>query len=107
VEYEQEIRSAILQAGPVEASFYVYEDFLAYSQGIYSHVTGQNVGKHAVKLIGWGSTPEAYWLVANSWGVHWGEKGFFKIKRGSDECGIESEILAGDVAPGDLSGLIV
>jgi cathepsin B len=30
----------------------------------------------------------SYWLVANSWNEDWGEKGFFKIKRGSNECGI-------------------
>jgi len=29
-----------------------------------------------------------YWTVANSWNDDWGYKGFFKIKRGSDECGI-------------------
>merc|ERR1711970_1169222 len=49
-------------------------------------------GGHAVKMIGWGSESGTdYWLVANSWGTtQWGEGGFFKIKRGTNECGIES-----------------
>ena len=36
-----------------------------------------------------------YWLVANSWSPHWGEKGFFKILRGANECGIETTPAAG------------
>eukprot|EP00701_Giardia_intestinalis_P001120 XP_001704944.1 Hypothetical protein GL50803_6369 [Giardia lamblia ATCC 50803] len=31
-----------------------------------------------------------YWIARNSWGEEWGENGYFKIIRGSNECGIES-----------------
>uniref|UniRef100_A0A183EE89 Pept_C1 domain-containing protein n=1 Tax=Gongylonema pulchrum TaxID=637853 RepID=A0A183EE89_9BILA len=34
-------------------------------------------------------------LMANSWNRDWGEDGYFRILRGADECGIESEIVAG------------
>jgi len=64
--------------------------------GVYQHVTGKVLGGHAVRMLGWGvedGTP--YWLIANSWNTDWGDKGFFKIKRGSDECGIEGTISAG------------
>merc|ERR1712039_522701 len=45
---------------------------------------------YAVKLVGWGTEKGTdYWLVANSWNTNWGMDGFFKIKRGSNECGIE------------------
>lgn len=95
---ETDIQNAIFQHGPVVASFYIFEDFLAYAEGVYSQVTGQNVGRHAVKVIGWGSTPEPHWLVQNSWGTQWGDVGFFKIRRGSNECGIEEAVVAGDVS---------
>lgn len=36
-----------------------------------------------------------YWLVANSRNGDWGDKGFFKIKRGTNQCGIEKEVVAG------------
>lgn len=36
-----------------------------------------------------------YWLAANSWNEDWGLNGFFKIKRGSNECGIEGNMVAG------------
>lgn len=54
------------------------------------------MGGHAVKIIGWGVENNIdYWLVANSWNTDWGDNGFFKIKRGNDECGFEGEISAG------------
>jgi cathepsin B len=90
------IQNEILTNGPVEAAFTVYEDFLAYQSGVYSHTSGQELGGHAVKILGWGTengTP--YWTVANSWNADWGDKGFLKIQRGNDECGIESQIAAG------------
>lgn len=51
-----------------------------------------------VMLIRWGveeGTP--FWLVVNSWNSGWGDEGLFKILRGSNECGIESQITAGTV----------
>ena len=36
-----------------------------------------------------------YWLIANSWSPEWGEKGFFRIERGTNECGIETQPAAG------------
>ena len=64
--------------------------------GVYQHVSGDYAGGHAVKILGWGvenDTP--YWLIANSWNEDWGDKGYFKILRGSNECNIESDILGG------------
>lgn len=84
--------------GSVEAAFTVYEDFLAYKSGVYQHKTGQALGGHAVKIIGWGvENGVDYWLVANSWNEDWGDQGFFKIRKGNNECGMESGIVAGEV----------
>jgi len=93
---QTQIETEIFKNGPVEAAFTVYADFLAYKSGVYKHTTGGVLGGHAVKILGWGvedSTP--YWLVANSWNEDWGDKGFFKIHRGNNECGIEDGIVAG------------
>uniref|UniRef100_A0AAY4D2W0 Cathepsin B n=1 Tax=Denticeps clupeoides TaxID=299321 RepID=A0AAY4D2W0_9TELE len=89
------IMSEIYKNGPVEAAFTVYEDFLLYKSGVYQHVSGEAVGGHAIKILGWGvehGTP--YWLAANSWNTDWGDNGFFKMLRGEDHCGIESEMVA-------------
>ena len=68
----------------------------SFALGVYQHVTGEELGGHAIKILGWGVEDGVkYWLVANSWNSDWGDKGFFKILRGSDHCGIESEVVAG------------
>ena len=90
------IAEELMTNGPVEASFSVYEDFLTYKSGVYEHLTGEYLGGHAVRIIGWGEESGVpYWLVANSWNEGWGDGGHFKIMRGDDECGIESGIVAG------------
>jgi cathepsin B len=73
----------------METGFTVYEDFMNYKNGVYSHTTGKQLGGHAVKIVGWG---ENYWICANSWGPSWGEEGFFKIKFG--DCGIDQAVYA-------------
>lgn len=91
-----DIQKEIFQNGPVEGAFTVYEDLIMYKDGVYQHVHGKALGGHAIRILGWGvenGTP--YWLIANSWNIDWGNNGFFKILRGQDHCGIESEISAG------------
>jgi len=91
-----QIQTEIMTNGPVEASFTVYADFESYTGGVYVHKTGAEMGGHAVKIIGWGvDSGQDYWTVANSWNTDWGEKGFFRILRGVNECGIEGSIVAG------------
>ena len=51
-------------------------------------------------IVGYGAdaqTGEKYWIVKNSWGTSWGEKGFFRIRRGNDECSIESIAVEADI----------
>jgi len=93
-----QIQQEIMTNGPVEAAFTVYADFESYKSGVYQHTTGDELGGHAVKILGWGvdaPTNTPYWLVANSWNADWGEQGFFRIIRGVDECGIEDYIVGG------------
>ncbi|KAF6217106.1 hypothetical protein GE061_001459 [Apolygus lucorum] len=88
----------IMKNGPIETGFLVYADFMHYKSGVYKHVTGPPLGGHAVRVLGWGveeGTP--YWLVANSWNSDWGDKGLFKILRGTDECQFEDQLMAGEV----------
>ncbi|KAF8568976.1 hypothetical protein P879_07956 [Paragonimus westermani] len=93
---EEDIMRELMQNGPMEVAFSVYADFMNYDEGIYHHVAGDYLGGHAVKLLGWGvENGTKYWLIANSWNEGWGEKGFFRILRGVDECDVESEVVGG------------
>lgn len=94
--HETQIMTEIYQHGSVEGAFSVYEDFPNYKSGVYQHVTGHELGGHAIKIIGWGvENGTKYWLCVNSWNEGWGDKGTFKILRGVNHCGIENEIVAG------------
>jgi C1A family cysteine protease len=105
---EQQIMAEIIKNGPVQAVMEVKEDFYMYKTGVYRHslpaeyqsASQRQAHFHSVRLLGWGTDesdqerPLKYWLCANSWGTDWGEDGFFRIQRGTNESGIESAILA-------------
>lgn len=106
---EREMMLEVRQNGPIVASFEPPLDFMYYQGGIYHGVepdwvkNGQNKPEwervdHSVLLYGWGENEvgEKYWLLRNSWGEEWGENGSFRIRRGVDECSIESLAEASD-----------
>jgi len=92
----EKVQRDVMQYGSATMAFTVYEDFPTYKSGVYKHVSGSQLGGHAVRLLGWGvENGEDYWLIANSWNEEWGNGGTFKIARGNNECGIEGNIQAG------------
>jgi C1A family cysteine protease len=61
--------------------------FSLYHGGIMKRFCGQSLD-HGVLLVGYGSEKGTdYWLVKNSWGPTWGEKGYFRILRSMDKEG--------------------
>ncbi|KAA3671210.1 cathepsin B, partial [Paragonimus westermani] len=90
------IQKEIWLHGPVEAVLSVYADLLNYKSGVYQHADGELLGTQAVRILGWGVEEETpYWTVANSWNEDWGINGTFRIIRGQNHCGIESNVVAG------------
>ena len=96
--------------GPIPANMLVPWSFSYYKKGIYANhkKLSQNNYKlskmsiidrdidwekvdHSVLLVGWGEEKGVkYWIGMNTWGVTFGEEGFFRILRGENECNIES-----------------
>jgi cathepsin B len=91
----EDMKKNILEKGPIETGFMVYEDFISYKGGVYQRTSDKLLGGHAVKIVGWGHMQGIpYWIVANSWGADWGENGYFRIAQG--ECGFENLVISGD-----------
>lgn len=70
----------------------IYDDFFTYSSGVYRRYSTKGMGTHSIRVIGYGKDPLLgdYWLCANTWGPNWGEAGFFRIRKGANECNIEA-----------------
>merc|ERR1712113_921240 len=95
----EQIQTELMTNGPLYVAFTVYDDFPTYKSGVY-HATSRNqLGGHAVLLVGWGTeNGEDYWKIKNSWNEQWGDAGHFLIRRGTNECGIEGSVSAGMVS---------
>uniref|UniRef100_A0A0G4HYH5 Peptidase C1A papain C-terminal domain-containing protein n=1 Tax=Chromera velia CCMP2878 TaxID=1169474 RepID=A0A0G4HYH5_9ALVE len=71
-------------------------DFMYYHSGVLDGKCGTELD-HAVLITGYGNdakSGEDYWLVKNSWGKTWGDKGYLKVFRNKGkegECGIAME----------------
>jgi len=89
----------LVNNGPMYVSFDVYDDFPTYKSGVYQSTSSNFLGGHAVTMVGFGTlNGEKYWKIKNSWNEEWGAGGHFLIKRGTNECGIEGDVNAGDIA---------
>lgn len=93
----------LLQHGSLVTSFVVCSDFQSYfeqdPQKVYRHQSGHPIGVHSVVIVGWGRTDLnnghsiPYWLVRNSWGTNWGDRGYFRFLRGENHCEIEGSVI--------------
>jgi hypothetical protein len=94
---ETVIRQAIFYNGPVVASMVVYSNFYTFNPKteIYDATDGKIVGGHSVEITGWGVFKGIpYWEIKNTWGEGWGLEGYFRMKRGSNLCGIEENVFS-------------
>jgi cathepsin X len=47
----------------------------------------------SVTIVGWGKENGIdYWIVRNTWGMYWGENGYFRIKINDPKSNIENNV---------------
>ncbi len=80
------IKQAIYEHGPVAAAICVNAAFSEYSGGIFNGPGCIQVN-HGIVLVGW-NDDGGYWILRNSFGPHWGEKGYMRIKYGVSNVGL-------------------
>lgn len=96
---------ALIDDGPIDVTFNVYTDFKEHwinkSDSVYNCSSASIEsfkGLHSVKVVGWGDRDGVpYWLIQNSWGPSGGipsDLGFVRVKRGENQCGIETLAFA-------------
>ena len=98
---EYNIRKEIYHWGPCSTTMKVFKDFLDWDgKGIYKwngigNQFSPDVG-HSVVIVGWGEEDGIpYWIIRNTWGIFWGDKGYFKMIRGVNNCEIEENVFVG------------
>ncbi|GAA43174.2 cysteine proteinase 3, partial [Clonorchis sinensis] len=90
---EEALLQAVSIYGPIAILFDAsHPSFKDYESDIYSE---ENCGTtlddvtHAMLVVGYGEElGEPYWLVKNSWGDKWGEKGYMRVRRGVNMCAV-------------------
>lgn len=75
----------IVAVGPAATAIYCGKPLMHYQSGILNAsqsecMEGVDETDHYITFVGFG---ENYWIVKNSWGENWGEKGFARIAFGS------------------------
>lgn len=87
----EQIKAAIMEYGPVGVSIKATRSFMAYRSGVYN-ACGAHGANHAVSLVGWDDADQA-WILRNTWGESWGEKGYMRIKYGCNDVGATTSFV--------------
>jgi len=84
------IKAEVFSRGPVACAINA-DPIDNYQGGVVDVPTASTISNHIVAITGWGQEESGknYWIVRNSWGAYWGEEGFFRLRMGGNQIGIE------------------
>jgi len=87
---EHALLDAVANQGAVAIAYNAgTQGHASYRSGILDVPNCGNNPTHATLVVGYGTEGgKDYWIVKNSWGEGWGEKGYFRLARGKNMCGV-------------------
>ncbi|EUB57473.1 Cathepsin L [Echinococcus granulosus] len=90
---EDQLKLSVAKVGPVSVAIDASSlGFMFYKKGIYQdNNCSENDLDHAVLVVGYDAdkTRQKYWIVKNSWGEQWGQRGYIWMARDKGNmCGI-------------------
>ena len=98
---EEEMKQFLIDNGPLIVGFNA-DPLQTYSTGILDVTQTScpsNGINHVGLLVGYGTSNGIdFWTVKNTWGTAWGEKGYFRIRRGRGTCGINCLVVTAKVS---------
>ena len=111
---EEAMMKEVFNNGPIVVAINASSELYYYSGGIFTSNARRVEGSfekevkpweftnHAVTCVGWGEenvngSTEKYWILKNSWGQNWGDKGYFKLKRGMASAEAQAIFLTPEI----------
>ncbi|XP_068938936.1 cathepsin L2-like [Petaurus breviceps papuanus] len=108
---EKALMKAVATVGPVSVTIHVTKSFRYYKGGIiFEPKCKPRYTNHALLVVGYGSKlvkkrnksgseenqyeEKKFWILKNSWGTRWGEKGYLLIARDkNNHCGVATQAI--------------
>jgi len=108
---EDQIAAALMQYGPLAIGInagpmQMYHGGVAHPWKMFCNPKSLD---HGVAIVSFGvDSGSKYWRIRNSWGPSWGEKGYYRIIRGTGACGLNTMVTtATDITFKSANSVIV